>query len=77
MEFSTSLSPIASDDFTSGSVTLNFPASEMIVCTDIDITDDFLAMERDERFMVEITVDDPDVVPGPPSTVTITDNDSK
>ena len=71
------LSAIADDDFTSGSVTLNLPANEMVVCTDIDITDDFLAMEGDERFMVEITVDDPDVVPGPPSTVTITDNDCK
>ncbi len=58
-------------------MTLNFPANEMVVCTDIDITDDFLVMEGDEQFIVEITVDDPVVVPGPPSTVTIIDNDSK
>ena len=74
----TNFNPVVADvDFTSGSVTLNFPASENVICTDIDITDDLLALEGDERFMVDFTVTDPDVIVGPSSIVTIIDNDGK
>ena len=74
----TNFNPVVADvDFTSGSVTLNFPASENVICTDIDITDDLLALEGNERFMVDFAVIDPEVIAGPSSIVTIIDNDGK
>ena len=68
---------VADDDFTSGSVTLYFPANERLLCADFPITDDHISLEGDERFMVDFTVTDPDVIAGPSSIVTIGDNDGK
>ena len=71
----TNFNPVVAEvDFTSGSVTLNFPTSENVICADIDITDDLLALEDNERFMVDFTVTDPDVIAGPSSIVTIIDD---
>jgi hypothetical protein len=64
------------EDFTSSSATVVIPPDQTQGCADLPITDDELALEGDEEFMVSATVEggglDP---PTPPATVTIEDDD--
>ena len=65
----------ANTDFTASSVTLTFDPSSNLECIDIPVTNDD-DIENDERFLVGLMTDDPDVTLDPrDGDVLIVDDD--
>lgn len=64
------------EDYQFVSVELTFSGSVNRSCVRIPIRNDS-RVEDPELFNVTLNSTDPDVIPGPPSTVTIIDDDSK
>ena len=62
------------EDYRAVSVELTFSASVRRACVRVPIQNDD-RVEEPEEFTVTLNSTDPDVIPGPPSTVTIVDDD--
>ena len=64
------------EDYRAVSVELTFNGSVRRTCERIPIQNDS-RVENPEEFTVTLNSTDPDVMPGPPSTVTIVDDDGE
>ena len=64
------------EDYGAVSVELTFSESVRRTCERIPIQNDS-RVEDPEEFMVALNSTDPDVIPGPPSTITIVDDDGE
>ena len=64
------------EDYGAVSVELTFSESVRRTCERIPIQNDS-RVEDPEEFTVSLNSTDPDVIPGPPSTVTIVDDDGE
>ena len=64
------------EDYRAVSVKLTFSESARRTCERIPIQNDS-RVENPEEFTVTLNSTDPDVIPGPPSTITVVDDDGE
>ena len=64
------------EDYRAVSVELTFSESARRTCERIPIQNDS-RVENPEEFTVTLNSTDPDVIPGPPSTITVVDDDGE